>query len=453
MGKLKKITEYALYLLVFLLPLQTRWMIKLGQINGGYSEYGTISLYGTDILLIIVLLLNLAYRQASCCVVAKNIKPITYNPKPIWWLIAGLDLFVFISIFFAPDKILALYHYGLFLLGVGLFWLISSANYSRVKLIWSFFAGLVLQSGLGIWQFLTQSSFANKWLGLAAHPSSSYSSVIEAISGGRWLRAYGSLDHPNMLGGALAVGIFLVTILNFPARLASESVAGKQFLNRFKNILLFAFCFLLFTALFFTFSRASWLGLAIGLAVMLIFAMIKKDLLAQKIILKFILAGALVFIILGTIYSDLLSTRLVEETSLEVKSNTERIESLDDAKNLIKNYWLFGVGVGNYTLALSQDKPGLPSYIYQPAHNTLLLIWAEVGIFGLIFFIALLCVIRLRRTSVLCKNNFGVETYSSLAIVFALFVMLQFDHWWWSLHFGVLLLWLTLGLLFQKVED
>ena len=51
--KLNKIIEYGLYLLVFLLPIQTRWIIKAGELN----EYGTISLYGTDILLIILAVL------------------------------------------------------------------------------------------------------------------------------------------------------------------------------------------------------------------------------------------------------------------------------------------------------------------------------------------------------------------------------------------------------------
>jgi len=45
---INKTIEYGLYLLVFLLPIQTRWIIKLGE-----SEYGTVSLYGTDVLLIL----------------------------------------------------------------------------------------------------------------------------------------------------------------------------------------------------------------------------------------------------------------------------------------------------------------------------------------------------------------------------------------------------------------
>jgi len=52
MKKVTKITEYGLYLLAFLLPWQTRWIIKAGEM-----EYATYSLYGTDIILLAVLLL------------------------------------------------------------------------------------------------------------------------------------------------------------------------------------------------------------------------------------------------------------------------------------------------------------------------------------------------------------------------------------------------------------
>ena len=52
---LVKLLEYGLYVLVFLLPLQTRRMFKLGELNGGYYEYATYSLYAFDVLLLVFL--------------------------------------------------------------------------------------------------------------------------------------------------------------------------------------------------------------------------------------------------------------------------------------------------------------------------------------------------------------------------------------------------------------
>ena len=210
MTKIQKIIEYGLYALVFLLPIQTRWIIKAGEINGGYSEYGTISLYGTDILLSVLLSLFVVYKLCQ----RQQVTSYKLQVTRIWWMIAGLELFIFISIFFAPDKVLAVYRYGVFLLGVGLFWLVVSAYYDRLKLAYAFLGGVMFQAGLGIWQFFSQSSFASKWLGLAAHdPAELGTSVVETLDGGRWLRAYGGLDHPNVLGGLVVIGILLIVIM------------------------------------------------------------------------------------------------------------------------------------------------------------------------------------------------------------------------------------------------
>ncbi|MDD4332493.1 MAG: O-antigen ligase family protein [Patescibacteria group bacterium] len=468
MDKLKKIIEYGLYLLVFLLPWQTRLFLRPGILNRGYFEYGTISLYGTDILLILILLLFVVYKFSIFNPPTGRAgfqfsNKLQFSISKIWWIVGGIDLFIFISIFFAPDKILAVYHYILFLLGVGLFWLITSVKYDKAKFIWSLTAGIFLQACLGIWQFLTQSTFAFKWLGLAEHPAANYSSVIETIGGGRWLRAYGGLDNPNILGGVLVVAILLLFCHSELAPVAtgageesrldriSRDPSSRKFSGLRMTLILFTIYCLLFTTLFFTFSRAAWLGLAIGLAAILILAIIKKDFFAQKSVLKIILIGALVFFIFGNIYSDLLSTRLSDETRLEIKSNTERIESFSDAKNIIKKHWLFGVGIGNYTLALSQEKPGLPFYLYQPTHNVFLLIWSEIGIFGLAFFLLFLLSTFYYLLSNL-KKEISIEAYSYLAIIIALLVIFQFDHWWWSLHFGVLFFWMSLGLLYTVKE-
>src|SRR3989339_860651 len=54
---IKKILNYLILLLIFLLPLQTRYINEYGSLNGGYWEYGTFSLYGTQILLWLIVLI------------------------------------------------------------------------------------------------------------------------------------------------------------------------------------------------------------------------------------------------------------------------------------------------------------------------------------------------------------------------------------------------------------
>src|SRR3989339_185560 len=233
----KKIIEYGLYFLVFLLPWQTRWIIRPGIINGGYSEFGTISLYGTDVVLAFLL-----FAAAAFFLLKRFQYPISNAQYPIndqlsifkhkffLFSIALFDLIIFISIFRSPDKLVALQKYFWFLLGVGLFWMVVSADYDRIKMLYAFLTGAVVQAILGIWQFLSQSSFACKWLGLASHdPAVPGTSVIETLSGERWLRAYGGLDHPNILGGYLVVGLLFLFMLLFKSSEANRPILDIRY--------------------------------------------------------------------------------------------------------------------------------------------------------------------------------------------------------------------------------
>ncbi|MDP2736252.1 MAG: hypothetical protein Q8O59_00490, partial [bacterium] len=161
---LNKIIEYGLYLLIFLLPLQTRWIIKAGELNGGPWEYGTYSLYATDILLIIILLLfviviasdrrersNLTYSDDNQRLLRRPEYGTPRNDKVTRRFVGGLLLMSAVSVFFAANRPLALYKLGWLMLGVGLFWLVIKADYNRLKLIYAMLAGIFFQAVLGIW--------------------------------------------------------------------------------------------------------------------------------------------------------------------------------------------------------------------------------------------------------------------------------------------------------------
>ena len=448
---LKKLTEYGLYLLVFLLPLQTRWIIRPGELNNGYFEYGTIGLYATDIVLLTVLLLFAINLFKNKKIKNPNFAKATHGKqeskiKNFLIILACLELTIFISCCFADNKLIAFYKYAWFLLGIGFFFLIAKANYSRLKLLFGFFLGIFISASLGIWQFLNQSSFANKWLGLAAHnPSVSGVSVVEAIGslglGERWLRAYGTLDHPNMLGGLLAIGAVMTAFAI--VRLAETK--NKKIIANYQYIL-YTLYFILSTltlALFFTFSRAAWLAFVIGLFTILIIALIKKNRQQLLQILKIILIFGILVFILFTNFQNLVLTRVKGESRLEQKSNIERLGSNKTAVDMFKNNWLIGVGIGNYTTELAKINPSQPAYFYHPTHNVYLLIAAEIGIFGIALFLYLILYI----SHYILKSG---KIYK-IPLIISLIILLTFDHWLWSLHFGVLFLFFIFGV--ACIED
>ena len=59
---LQKIITYGRCLLAFLLPWQTRLIFRAGNVNGGYFEYGSLSVYGTDLLLLLLIFLLTCYE-------------------------------------------------------------------------------------------------------------------------------------------------------------------------------------------------------------------------------------------------------------------------------------------------------------------------------------------------------------------------------------------------------
>src|SRR3989344_8224312 len=61
MFKIDRLIEYCFYLFIFLLPWQTRWIWQDAFLNGFTWEYGRFSLYGTEILVGLILTVYLAW--------------------------------------------------------------------------------------------------------------------------------------------------------------------------------------------------------------------------------------------------------------------------------------------------------------------------------------------------------------------------------------------------------
>lgn len=425
---LRKTVEYLTYIFVFILP----WQIKL-IIRGGETNYSEISLYLSHVLLLVVLSLFIWFRLRE-----RNWT--VFNP-PLFYSLASLATFLLISVFFAPDKALASYHYFVFLVALSLFFVVRAGteqrNYEeividKVKLVYVFLSSIFLQALLGIYQFLTQGSFSFKYLGLAAHnPIIPGTSVIETLDG-RWLRAYGGFDHPNILGGVLAISLILAAYL----------LARKKILNNAKqtwsSVFLFVFYFISLYALFFTFSRAAWIALLAGLIALLIVLIRRFDKWVVGRFIALLFFSAVLLTIIAIPFQELITTRVEVETRLEQKSIRDRYEYMSEAGGLLKHNFLGGVGIGNYHSALSlSDEYKKPAWEYQPVHNVFILICTQSGIFALLSFIIF--------GAFLVK--YGRREKFAFAVVTALFVIMMLDHWLLSLPFGVLFLFLALALI------
>jgi hypothetical protein len=441
MSKLKRLNQVLIGLFIFLLPWQTAYIFDAKFIGGAKWQYGTGLIFATEILLWLIALLQLTImikvRKAGDRELKINRSKLAVTIS-LWLLVAWSGL----SLLWAPEKSAGFYNWFHLLEAAGLFFIILSSKIDRKKIYYYLTLAGVLQALLAITQFLTQSISANKWLGIAGHlPWQSGEIVIE--SSGRWLRAYGAFAHPNVLGGFLVI-CFFATII--PAL----AIDGRR--NTPWRIIA---TLLLLAGIFFSFSRSAWLALIIGMVIIFIREIIRARKSAEpaaaryRNLAKYFLAPLVLAVVLFFIYSPLALTRASTADRLEAKSVNERLTYFSQAGDLLKDHWPIGVGEGNYTYALYQTNPTLPAWSYQPVHNVFVLIFAELGIVGIVIFIFLLISLFL---NFLISNRSEKEkgSINELAFFTTLLTIIIFDHYLWTSYAGVILLFLSLALILKK---
>jgi len=433
-----KISKWLFYLFILLLPWQTRLILLPHQI-----EYLSFSIYLSEI----VLWLAIGFWLAD------DYKKIKLPGVFLFFLIfAGL------SILWAEDRV-AGYRLWLYIFeGILVFLYLtpSSSPFSRGRLglrlgfnkitlaiknispkwhkhqfisgsesggfIKVFLFSLIFVSGFAIFQFFNLGSEAFKWLGLAERGAWNLGDIVvlgeggtsASLSAGRWLRAYGPMSHPNILGGYLAVGVLLI--------FNNVNNGGLCALGRKDPHCYFSLALFLFT-LILTFSRSAWLALAIASAYFLF-----KNL-GSREVRKFAMFSLILIAVLGYIFAPFITTRVKSEGYLENKSNIERVASWKEGLVVWKNNPVLGTGLGNYTIGYQVSNS-------QPAHNIFLLVLAELGIAGFLLYLFI------------WRKFWKMPSARTILLLFL--VIGLFDHYLWTLYSGQMLFWLGLGLIFQE---
>ncbi len=444
----KKFLEWGIYLWVFLLPWQTRWIFYQGRINGNPWEYGSYSLYGLDILFLLLLILRITLggeQKPFSLLSRKKVNPARIsNGVNLWPFIFGFLAICFVSVYWAWNGGLALYGFIKLAEGILIFWLITTSLFNLTKINIAFALAAVIQSLIGISQFLFQNSFGSKWLGMAVQEASVSGTSVIGTSTNRFLRAYGAFPHPNILAGFLLIGLIILIGLYFQAKRKEG-----QYLTLVGLVIIT-------TGLFFTFSRANWLVLVAAFFFLLGMVSPKKYFQNWHLpILKILGIIFLIFLVFTLIYPQIIQTRFSLNERLEKLSIGQRMNYYQEAFKLIKEHSLTGVGLSNYTLAVNTEIGSSFSGLeYQPVHNVYVLVLAELGIFGLLIFLMLIGQILKESWVALIYStpDSNLWLYVHSTILVALFLLFLFDHYFWTLSFGIMFFWFLVGL-WQKALD
>lgn len=417
---------------LFLLPLQTRWIIDQGFLHTVEWEYGTISLYGIDIVFLIFL----------CALLVHSINHHKrFQHSLLLTLAVALSVIAFFSLAFAANVHTGFYWWLKLSEGLLLFACIPLVPVTMRQCAIAVVATGVVQSCIGWIQFAWQQFPASKWVGISAlDPAILGAPVIEGATG-RILRALGTLPHPNILGG------FLVVALLCAVQLAVSTKKPHERLLWIASIMLMS------AALWITFSRQAWVGLGVAIIALVLHLFFTQSLTREADIHRLkipLLAICMPLIIFTFAFPDLVSTRFFPTTAhrLETKSINERADAVHDTALILQETWIEGVGIGNFTLkrAALHDAPDERSNqaLMQPVHNIYLLLFTELGLFGLLTFLAV-CILLLAPLN---WRNGWQRTWGLVLI--ALLIIGLFDHYLWSLPVGILLFWSIAGLVFAS---
>src|SRR3989344_4172299 len=393
----EKLHRKLFFIIIFLIPLNLgkHFIFRFSYVNGLLSDYLIPTLFVTDLLIVLLLLLWIIDLLI-------NLKPIKLKSNYLSFLFLTLYLAsVFLSISNSGRPEPGFYAYLRLILYVLFFiYVINNFDFKRdFKLFLTVVcASVIFQTILSILQWINQGSIFNNYLFFGEQPYtfSTQGIVRENLLGVSKVPPYGTFRHPNVLAVAFVGGLSVLSI---------------------------------------SFSRFAIISFAFSVAGYFVISKLKKfgAVLCLLFVLLIILAGI-------SLPAIPFNQFLIEDPSFSIRSDLIKATYKTMGENI-----LFGAGLNNNLVQIKDLllKNEFLRFI-QPVHNIFLLVISETGMFALAFFVLFLY-------SVLYKL-FSVSKYSDpiwkvlLLNFFQLLILGSFDHYFLTIHQTMLIFWLTLGI-------
>jgi len=392
-----------------------------------YFTYNNALFFLSDglALLAVVLWLSVKLTQPSFFSQMSSIRD-TSRVSAFYFFGFAILLLVTVSIFWSRDWRTSLYislHLWLiFLLTLSL----HDWHETWTVVMYGFCAALSIQLITGFVGYAQQStafleSLGMKWPGIL-DPSMRGASVVQLTNGLRILRTYGTLPHPNILGGF----IFLTLLGSTSLFLVNKKPNYSALILLCLGIILIGL----------PFSRSSWLALIVFVTILVS----KSKHFPRNRLYLLLVTIALSFGLTLCSTRNMAFTRISNQaTTTETISTVGRSWLTQRALEMIRQHPFTGVGIGSFIIELSNTAvKGAP---IEPVHNIVLLTTAELGIVGLILVMGLFISIALN----IYKANSPKAVLASATLA-GLGVISLFDHYLWTLAPGRMMLGLAFGL-------
>jgi O-antigen ligase len=233
-------------------------------------------------------------------------------------------------------------------------------------------SSVAVQAGLGVAQELFKSNLGLDQLGLFG--SAAEQAVRqELVTGSVVFRGSGLTGHPNYLASFLLLMLPVFGLLAIVER------------HPLKRAVFYATGLIGAGGLLATMSRAAWVGLLVSAVVALILAAAHSVINARRVVVISIVSLSLAGMLALGFY-DTIMNRFKSDWS---DSWNLRRDLAQSAIAMALDHVVAGVGLNNYTVAYPPYDRSFAEKMIQmdsmitAVHNTLLLVWAEVGTIGL----------------------------------------------------------------------
>ncbi|MBU1992714.1 MAG: O-antigen ligase family protein [Patescibacteria group bacterium] len=411
-----KAARFCLYVYVVFIPFQVKYFFQVLDIyeSGQLNIYTNFFLYLSDIFLIFALILyGLAYLTGEGQRVTLKL-----GDKRLFALLLVFILLIEASSFWAFNELQAFVTTIRFVELLLFYLLILNTGCQMQFLVRLLLYTIVAQALIGVFQYILQSSIGFHFLGEPLLAKNVPGVAKVDLGDVEFLRSYGTFAHPNIFGGFLVLG----TVLAF-SRLSEDRILYGGFIAFFLIVLVL------------TFSRSAWIALTFA---SLFYVFITRP----RFKIKYVLLATLIGLLFLVVFD--LDKLVLNRISVSYdEALTQRTEYMEISKNMFLKH-PFGVGIGNFTLEMqgfSEQK--IRPWDLQPVHNVFLLALNEVGFVIFPVFIAIIVYIfvAVQKKSKEFVSG-GDRKYGTLllGLFFALLVIMNLDHYPFSLYQGQFLL-------------
>ncbi len=160
---------------------------------------------------------------------------------------------------------------------------------------------------------------------------------------------------------------------------------------------------------FFVYNRGAWLALAAALVVMLL------ERRYRRLLLPIILIGA----VLAMVYWQVISTSaVVTERLSNVSSVRFRLTMLEVSGKMVRDYPLFGVGLGNFANYFFEYGGHWETLAYDlpSPHNTFVLVLSTMGLVSLVPYVSIFLSMFLKMVTALRRSSWDERVDSALLV-------------------------------------